>query len=138
MAFYVNCIIMNVCFSLEIGMKALLKSVLVAGVVLSGMAFADPIVGTWKMSEKGKEKVIIKITESGGTFSGVVTEGLTDKAKKTVGKTVLTGVKAVEGGKYKGKGVHPGTGIKAGVTITINGNNITIKSLVGTQTGVKQ
>lgn len=120
-------------------MKTLMKSALVAGVLLSGMAFAaDPIVGTWKMSEKGQEKVVIKISESGGTFSGVVTEGLTEKGKKTVGKTVLTGVKATGGGKYKGKGVHPATGIKAGVTITINGNSITIKSLVGTQTGVRK
>lgn len=110
-----------------------------AGLLLSATAFAnDPIVGTWKMSEKGQEKVIIQITDNGGSYSGKVTKGLTDKAQKTVGKTVLTGVKATEGGKYKGKGVHPGTGIKANVTVTVSGNKITIKSLVGTQTGVRQ
>lgn len=114
-------------------------AVLGMGLLLSATAFAnDPIVGTWKMKEKGKDKAIMVITQNGDTFSGKITEGLTEKAKKTVGATVLSGVKAQGGGKYKGKGKHPTLGVSAGVTVTVNGNSITIKSMVGTQTGVRQ
>lgn len=110
-----------------------------AGLLLSATAFAnDAIVGTWKMKEKGADKAIMVITKNGDTYSGKITEGLTEKAKKTVGKTVLNGVKFVEGNKYKGKGKHPTLGVSANVTITVNGDNITIKSMVGTQTGVRQ
>lgn len=110
-----------------------------AGLLLSATAFAnDSIVGTWKMKEKGTDKAIMVVTKSGDTYTGKITQGLTDKAQKTVGKTVLHGVKFVEGGTYKGKGKHPTLGISAGVTVTVNGNNITIKSKVGTQTGVRQ
>lgn len=108
------------------------------GVLLCGSAFADPIVGNWKMSEKGEEKAIIAISKSGDSYTGVVKTGLTAKAKKTEGKTALTGLKETSTGVYKGKGVHPGTGLKANVTVTVNGNRITIKSIAGTQTGVKQ
>lgn len=120
-------------------MKAIKSAILVAGVVLSSMAFAaDPIVGTWKMSEKGQEKVIIKISDNGGKYSGQITKGLTKKAEKTVNEIVLKDVKAVGNGKYKGTGRHPTWGITADVDITVNGNNITIKSWKGTQTGVRQ
>lgn len=63
------------------------------GVLLCGSAFADPIVGNWKMSEKGEEKAIIAISKSGDSYTGVVKTGLTAKAKKTEGKTALTGLK---------------------------------------------
>lgn len=108
------------------------------GLAVSGVAFADPIVGSWKMSEKGKEKAVIQITNNGGTYSGKITKGLTKKAEKTVGNTVLKDVKSVGGGKYKGTGMHPTWGITADVEITVSGNRITIKSWKGTQTGVKQ
>ncbi len=108
------------------------------GLMVSVSAFADPIVGKWKMSEKGEEKAIITISKSGDKFVGVMTQGLTEKAKKAQGKTILTDLQAVGGGKYKGKGVHPTLGVKGNVNITINGNSITIKSITGTQTGIKQ
>ena len=110
-----------------------------AGIVLSMNAFAaDPIVGKWKMSEKGEAKAIITISESNGEFSGVMTKGLTDKAKKKEGEQILFNIKSLGGGKYKGKGKHPTLGVKGTANITINGNSITIKSITGTQTGVRQ
>ncbi|OOR82968.1 hypothetical protein [Moraxella canis] len=110
-----------------------------AGALLSVSAYAnDAIVGKWKMSEKGEEKAIITISKAGNGYQGVMTQGLTDKAKKREGATVLTDISSQGGGKYKGKGAHPTLPIKGNVTITVNGNNITIKSIAGTQTGVKQ
>ncbi|OOS06407.1 hypothetical protein SAMN02745664_11070 [Moraxella cuniculi DSM 21768] len=110
-----------------------------AGVLLSVSAFAnDAIVGKWKMSEKGEEKAIITITKVGDSYQGVMTKGITEKAKKSEGKTVLSAIKHEGGGKYKGKGAHPTLPIKGTVNITVNGNSITIKSIAGTQTGVKQ
>lgn len=109
------------------------------GLALSMSAFAaDPIVGQWKMSEKGEAKAIITISQSGDKFKGVMTKGLTEKAKKTEGQQVLFDISNNGGGKYKGKGKHPTLGIKGTVNITVNGNNITIKSITGTQTGVRQ
>ncbi|MFB6348275.1 hypothetical protein [Moraxella marmotae] len=110
-----------------------------AGVLLSTSALAaDAIVGKWKMSEKGEDKAIITISQVGDQFQGVMTKGITEKAKKSEGKVVLSGIVNQGGGKYKGKGAHPTLPLKGTVNITINGNNITIKSIAGTQTGVKQ
>lgn len=110
-----------------------------AGVLLSVSAFAnDAIVGKWKMSEKGEEKAIITISQAGNGYQGVMTQGLTDKAKKREGTIVLTNISSQGEGKYKGKGAHPTLPIKGTVNITVNGNTITIKSIAGTQTGVRQ
>lgn len=109
------------------------------GLAISSVAFAnDPIVGKWKMSEKGQPKAIITISKSGDSYSAVMTEGLTEKAKKRQGATVMSGIKPQGGGKYKGKGKHPTLPISGTVNITINGNSMVIKSTAGTQTGVKQ
>ncbi len=119
---------------------ATLKTVALGmGLLVGTSAFAaDPIVGKWKMSEDGQEKAIVTISQSGNGYVGVMTKGLTEKAKKSEGKTVLTGLTAQGGGKYKGKGVHPTLGVKGTVNVTVSGNKITIKSITGTQTGVKQ
>lgn len=119
-------------------MKAVVKSALMVGVVLSGVAFADPIVGSWKMSEKGESKAIIAISKVGDGFQAVMTKGLTEKAKKREGAVVIKDIVAQGGGKYAGKGKHPTLPISGTANITVNGNNITIKSRAGTQTGVKQ
>lgn len=112
--------------------------IVTAGLSVSTLAFAnDPLVGKWKMSEKGEAKAIITISKSGDTYSAVMTEGLTEKAKKRQGATVMHSIKSVGGGKYKGKGKHPTLPISGTVNITINGNSMTIKSTAGTQTGVK-
>lgn len=121
-------------------LSTLKKALIVtAGLSLSAVAFAnDPIVGKWKMSEKGQPKAIITISKSGDSYSAVMTEGLTEKAKKRQGATVMRDIKPQGDGKYKGKGKHPTLPISGTVNITINGNNMTIKSTAGTQTGVRQ
>ena len=121
-------------------MKSLFKSALLAGVVLSGMAFAndDAIVGKWKMSQDGEEKAIITISKAGDGYQAVMTKGLTEKAKKREGTVVIKNIKAQGGGKYAGKGKHPTLPISGTANITLNGNGITIKSRAGTQTGVRQ
>ena len=57
------------------------------GVLLCGSAFADPIVGNWKMSEKGEEKAIIAISKSGDSYTGVVKTGLTCQSQQATGAT---------------------------------------------------
>lgn len=119
-------------------MKAVVKSVLVAGVALSSVALANPIVGTWKMSEKGEPKAIITISKAGNGFQAVMTKGLTKKAKEREGMVVISQIVSQGGGKYAGKGKHPTLPISGTANITVNGNNIAIKSRAGTQTGVRQ
>lgn len=109
-----------------------------AGLLLSVTAFADPIVGSWKMSEKGEAKAIITISKSGDSYQAVMTKGLTEKAKKREGTVVIREIKSQGGGKYAGKGKHPTLPISGTANITVNGSSITIKSRAGTQTGVKQ
>lgn len=110
------------------------------GLVVSSMAFAndDAIVGSWKMSEKGQPKAIIKISKSGNGYQAVMTKGLTEKAKKREGATVISNIQSQGGGKYAGKGKHPTLPISGTANITLNGNNLTISSRAGTQTGVRQ
>lgn len=110
-------------------MKSLFKSALLAGVVLSGVAFAnDPIVGEWQMIEDGKPKAIVKISASGDVFDGVVTEGLTDKAKSYVNVKVIKGLKAQGGGKYgKGTITDPRDGKEYSMTATLTNDTLSIK-----------
>lgn len=121
-------------------MQTAFKKTLVtmASLGISAAVFANPIVGQWKMSEDGQEKAIITISQSGDKFQGVMTKGLTEKAKKTEGRQILFDITDNGDGKYKGKGKHPTLGVKGTVNITVNGNNITLKSITGTQTGVRQ
>ncbi|OOR89269.1 hypothetical protein B0181_07370 [Moraxella caviae] len=118
-------------------MKLITKiATLGAGLVVSAAAFAaDPIVGNWQMSENGQPKAVVKISEAGGKFNGVVVTGQTEKAKQYVGKTVLQNVEAVGGGKYKGKAKDPRWGVLPAVNadITLNGNKLTLKTLKGSQ-----
>lgn len=114
--------------------------VALGGLLLTTSAFAndDAIVGSWKMSEKGEAKAIIKISKSGDGYQAVMTKGLTEKAKKREGATVISGIKSQGNGKYAGKGKHPTLPISGTANITLNGNKITISSRAGTQTGVRQ
>ncbi|MCL1623275.1 hypothetical protein M2R47_03280 [Moraxella sp. Tifton1] len=121
-------------------MKRLAKFAAVSlGMVISTAALAnnDAIVGTWKMSEKGEEKAIIKITKVGDGYQAVMTKGLTKKAQKREGATVIKDIKPQGSGKYAGKGKHPTLPISGTANITLNGNNITISSRAGTQVGVR-
>ena len=98
----------------------------------------DAIVGNWKMSEKGEAKAILQISKSGDGYQAVMVQGLTEKAKKREGTTVIRQIKSQGDGKYAVKCKHPTLPISCTANITLNGNNITIKSRAGTQTGVRQ
>lgn len=103
---------------------------------LASTAFAaDPIVGNWQMSENGQPKAVVKISESGGKFTGVVVSGQTEKAKKFVGKTVILDAKSLGGGKYEGKAKDPRWGVIPAVPakISLNGNKLTLQTLKGSQ-----
>lgn len=124
-------------------MKFMTKMAMVgAGLVLSGVALAqDPIVGHWQMSENGQPKAVVKITEQGGKFTGVVESGQTQKAKSYVGKTVLLDVVAKGNGKYEGRAKDPRWGFVPAVkvNITLNGTSLTLKTAVkGAQTWQKK
>ncbi|MDO4426846.1 MAG: DUF2147 domain-containing protein [Moraxella sp.] len=109
--------------------QALTKAaVMTAGLSLSAVAFADNIVGTWQTYEDGKPKAVVKITQSGSSFTGVIIEGNTEKAKQYVGRTVITGLKADGGGKYSGgKITDPVNGKTYSLTATLNGSSLSLK-----------
>lgn len=115
--------------------------VVLGGLMMAGTAYAnDPIVGNWQMSEKGQPKAVVKISESGGKFQGVVISGQTEKAKKYVGKTVIMNVQSQGNGKYKGKAKDPRWGVIPAVDadITLNGNKLTLKTIKGSQVLTRQ
>lgn len=120
-------------------MKLSMKSIVFSGLcALSVSALAnDPIVGTWQTYEDGQAKAQVKITQSGNVFNGVIVAGNTEKAKKYVGKTALTGLTAQEGGKYKGKAKDPRWGFSVTANIIVNGKSLNISTLKGTQTWKK-
>lgn len=102
--------------------------VALGGLLLTTSAFADPILGQWQMIEDGKPKAIVTISKAGDSFTGVVTKGITDKAKGYVNTTVIKGLKAQDKGKY-GQGiiVDPRDGKEYSMTATLNGQKLTIK-----------
>lgn len=100
----------------------------------SALALAsDPLVGTWQTYEDGQAKAQVQITQNGDVFSGKVVAGNTEKAKKYVGKTVLHSLKATGTDQYKGKAQDPRWGFSVGATIKLNGSNLNIKTLKGSQ-----
>ncbi len=107
-------------------------AVLGAGVALSVSAFASDLVGNWQTYEDGKPKAVVKISESGGVYTGVVVSGNTDKAKQYVGRTVITGLKADGGGKYSGgKITDPVSGKTYSLKATQSGSTLKLRGYVG-------
>lgn len=103
----------------------------------SAMVMANPIVGTWQMYEDGQAKAQVKISQNGETFTGKVVHGNTEKAKKYVGKTVLHSLKSTGTTQYKGKAQDPRWGFSVNATINVSGDNLSIKTLKGSQTWKK-
>lgn len=125
-------------YSKGVCMKFSRYAVLMTGLLASTLSFAN-LEGSWKVSEDGQPKAILKFTKTGDTYSAVMAKGLTEKAKKRENKgNVMYDIKDLGGGKYQGKGKHPTLPLSGKVDITVNGNTITIKSKAGTQTGVRQ
>lgn len=119
-------------------MKFSIKSISV-GIALSTLSVAamaaDPIVGNWQLTEDGKPKAVVSISESGAGFNGVITSGQTEKAKGFVGKAVILNAKPVGAGKYAGKAKDPRWGFMPAVNadITLSGNKLTLKTLKGSE-----
>lgn len=112
-----------------------MKKILLAMSLMTASAFtlANPLVGTWQTYEDGQAKAQVKITQNGDTFTGKVVAGNTEKAKKYVGKTVLHSLKETGANQYKGKAQDPRWGFSVGATIKVNGSNLDIKTLKGSQ-----
>lgn len=119
---------------MKISTKSLFLGAVLSAASVSAMA-ADPIVGNWQLTEDGKPKAVVTISQSGSTFNGVVSSGLTDKAKPFVGKTVIMGAKSLGGGKYSGKAKDPRWGFLPAVSadITLSGNKLILKTLKGSE-----
>lgn len=112
-------------------MKLVKLLVATATLTIAGAAFAnDPLLGEWVMQEDGKPKAVVTITEKGGAFTGVVTEGITPKAKKYAEDkvVVINGLKAQGDGKYGGGTItDPRDGKEYTMSATLNGDSLTLK-----------
>lgn len=110
-------------------MTKVIKTALIgAGFMLSMAAMADDLVGNWQTYENGQPKAVVQITDNGGTYTGVVISGNTEKAKAHVGKTVITGLKADGNGKYSGGRItDPVNNRTYSLTATQNGNTLNLK-----------
>lgn len=97
---------------------------LLASLLVSGMAFAG-LTGEWHMIEDGKPKAVVTISESGGVYTGVVTEGITEKAKTYVGTRIITGLKAESDEQFGGgKITDPRNGKVYELSAQLNGNTL--------------
>ena len=116
-------------------MKLFTKSILaVAGISMATMAFAaDPLANTtWQTFDDGKPKGVVKITESNGVLTGKLISTVSEKGKKHVGMTVISGLKADGGGKYSGGNItDPEKDKTYRLTANLNGNTLDLKGHLG-------
>lgn len=117
-------------------MKLLTKSAVAIatfGMATAAMA-ADPIVGSYQTYENGQPKATVKITQSGSTFTGKIVAGNTEKAKKYVGQTVITGLRANGNGKYSGGTIKdPVSGKTYKLSATKSGSTLKLRGYVGVE-----
>lgn len=116
-------------------MKLFTKTALAATTMgIVSMAFAaDPLANTtWQTYDEGQPKAVIKITESGGVLTGKIISTATEKGKKYVGMTVITGLKADGNGKYSGgKITDPEKNKAYRMTAEVKGNTMDVKGHLG-------
>jgi uncharacterized protein (DUF2147 family) len=116
-------------------MKLFTKTTLaVAGISLASMAFAaDPLANTtWQTFDEGKPKGVIKITESNGVLTGKLISTVSEKGKKHVGMTIISGLKADGGGKYSGGNItDPEKNKTYRMTASLSGNTLNLKGYIG-------
>lgn len=95
-------------------------------------AFADDLVGTWQTYEDGKPKAVVKISQTGGAYTGIIVAGNTEKAKQYVGQTVIVNLKADGDGKYSGgKITDPVTQKTYSLSATQNGDTLSLRGYIG-------
>ena len=116
-------------------MKLFTKTTLaVAGISLASMAFAaDPLHNTtWQTFDEGKPKGVVKITESNGVLTGKLISTTSEKGKKHVGMTIISGLKADGNGKYSGgKITDPEKNKTYKLTANLSGSNLALKGHLG-------
>lgn len=116
-------------------MKLFAKTTLaVAGISLASMAFAaDPLHNTtWQTFDEGKPKGLVKITESNGVLTGKLISTTSEKGKKHVGMTIISGLKADGNGKYSGgKITDPEKNKTYKLTANLSGSNLALKGHLG-------
>jgi len=116
-------------------MKLFTKTALaVTTMGIASMAFAaDPLANTtWQTYDEGQPKAVIKITESGGVLTGKIISTATEKGKKYVGMTVITGLKADGNGKYSGgKITDPEKNKAYRMTAEVKGSTMDVKGHLG-------
>ena len=116
-------------------MKLFTKTTLaVAGISMASMAFAaDPLHNTtWQTFDEGKPKGVVKITESNGVLTGKLISTTSEKGKKHVGMTIISGLKADGGGKYSGGTItDPEKGKDYRMTANLSGSTLELKGYIG-------
>ncbi len=116
-------------------MKLFAKTTLaIAGISLASMAFAaDPLANTtWQTFDEGKPKGVVKITESNGVLTGKLISTVSEKGKKHVGMTIISGLKADGNGKYSGgKITDPEKNKTYKLTANLSGSNLALKGHLG-------
>ena len=116
-------------------MKLFAKTTLaIAGISLASMAFAaDPLANTtWQTFDEGKPKGVVKITESNGVLTGKLISTVSEKGKKHVGMTIISGLKADGGGKYSGGTItDPEKNKTYKLTANLSGSNLALKGHLG-------
>ncbi|WP_169393250.1 MULTISPECIES: DUF2147 domain-containing protein [Psychrobacter] len=116
-------------------MKLFSKSaLLVTGMGLASVAFAaDPLANTtWQTYDEGKPKAVVKITENNGVLSGKIVSTATEKGKKYIGMTVISGLKADGNGKYSGGSItDPEKNKTYRLTASLSGNDLNLKGHLG-------
>ena len=116
-------------------MKLFAKTTLaVAGISMASMAFAaDPLHNTtWQTFDEGKPKGLVKITESNGVLTGKLISTTSEKGKKHVGMTIISGLKADGNGKYSGgKITDPEKNKTYKLTANLSGSNLALKGHLG-------
>lgn len=116
-------------------MKLFAKTTLaVAGISLASMAFAaDPLHNTtWQTFDEGQPKGVVKITESNGVLTGKLISTTSEKGKKHVGMTIISGLKADGGGKYSGGTItDPEKNKTYKLTANLSGSNLALKGHLG-------
>ena len=116
-------------------MKLFAKTTLaIAGISLASMAFAaDPLANTtWQTFDEGKPKGVVKITESNGVLTGKLISTTSEKGKKHVGMTIISGLKADGGGKYSGGTItDPEKNKTYKLTANLSGSNLALKGHLG-------
>ena len=116
-------------------MKLFAKTTLaVAGISLASMAFAaDQLHNTtWQTFDEGQPKGVVKITESNGVLTGKLISTTSEKGKKHVGMTIISGLKADGGGKYSGGTItDPEKNKTYKLTANLSGSNLALKGHLG-------